>query len=129
MKQLSRRQFLQGLAAGFAVASMPAAIAITERTAAATEILGAPGWGFTIVGGSGPIGDSLILRPPGASISLADIDTCSILCWPEPLDIGQLQSNGGLIRLIPWQPYRKQFESVLPSDIDAAYREAKRWRM
>ena len=123
----SRRQFLQGMAAGFAVAAMPAGIAIAERTAAATEILKAPGWSFTIMGGSGGMGDSLILRPPGSYLSLAQMDLAHLLCWPEPLDVGALQDGGDMVRLIPWRPYRKQFEKLIPGDVWADYQRARKW--
>jgi hypothetical protein len=120
--KLSRRDFLKGLAAGMAVATIPAAIPLAERTEAATTILHAPGWRFIIRGGSGPIGDSLICLPPGVHWSPVFEPTTYI--WPERIPA----KFDRPIMLMPWRAYQKRIEAMIPEDLRDDYIAACRWR-
>ncbi len=124
---VTRRGFLQGFAAGFAVAAMPVAISLSERTEAATTILQAPGWKFVIRGGSGIIGDSLTMVLPGNQFREWDDDY--ILAFPDPLNVNRImESQPNQIRLIPWRPYLKQFEHLIPEDMWHKYQKARLWK-
>jgi len=128
--KLNRRQFLQGLAAGMAVATIPAAIPLVERTEAATNILHAPGWRFIMRGGSGGMGDSLICLAPGVSFNPMDDWPGRTFIWPErlPDTAGEMDEINRPITLMPWQKYRPQVEAMIPDDMRGQYEQACRWR-
>ncbi len=128
--KISRRGFLKGLAAGFAVASMPASIALIERTEAATEILRAPGWRFIMRGGSGGMGDSLICLAPGVDFNPMDDWPGRTFIWPErlPDTAGEMDYINRPITLMPWQKYREQVEAMVPDDLMDDYEMACKWR-
>lgn len=115
--KLNRRQFLQALAAGLAVASMPAAIPLAERVETATKAMKVPGWGFIVRGGSGGFGDSLILLPPGTAFNIYNLGHTYV--YPQPLP-NRPDLNGQIV-LMPWRKYQKQIEGMFPEVVAGRY--------
>ncbi len=121
--KLNRRQFLQALAAGMAVAAMPASIPLEQKIKTATEAMGAPGWRFIVRGGSGLVGDSLIMLPPGVSFNPQDDWHGRTFIHPETFPIDKLgpQVNRP-ITLMPWRKYQKEIESLFPEVVAHRYK-------
>ncbi len=122
--KVTRRSFLQGLAAGLAVAQMPVGIALAERTAKATEILKADGWKFMISGGSGGMGNSLIMVAPG---SIYDPYLIRQLCWPEKFTVSKASEYNQMM-LTPWHRYKNDIEHLIPTNMWPKYVRARNWR-
>ncbi len=121
--KLNRRQFLQALAAGMAVAAMPAAIPLAERTEIATKAMGAPSWRFIVRGGSGLTGDSLILLPPGVSFNPHDDWHGRTFIYPEEFPLLKIEGQvfNRPITLMPWRSYQKQIERLFPQVVARKY--------
>ena len=119
--KLDRRQFLQALGAGLAVAAMPATASLLERTAEATKAFGAEGWRFIVRGGSGLVGDSLMMLAPGVSFPMFDDWPGRTFIYPEVFSVEDLLATevNRPITLMPWRPYRQQLVDLL----DAKQRE------
>jgi len=125
--KLTRREFLQGLIAGLAVAALPKSIPISEATEAITEIVEAPGWRFIIRGGAGGMGDSLIILPPDVTFQPGLDWHGKTFVFPEPFDVDDIDTSQP-ITLMPWRRYREKIESLIPDDLQEIYQEALRWR-
>ena len=134
---MNRREFMQALCAGFAVAVLPASIPLIERTAEATEAMGAPGWRFIVRGGSAGVGDSLIMLPPG--VYFDPYNDGRTFIWPETLLIEEhaghvLMAKGNEIMfnrpitLTPWRPYQQSMWHLVPESAQEQYRQIIRKR-
>ena len=124
--ELTRRAFLQGLAAAIVVANAPPEVAraVEEKTKRET------GWGFIVRGRQ----QDLLMFPPGVypGPGIGDQGTSPLTYWwPEPLpidDIVKAGANGTLkhwIELCPWGPYRAQMQVLIPAELQE---KARNWR-
>jgi hypothetical protein len=122
--KLTRRQFIQALAAGMAVASMPAIIPLDKRTDIATKAMGAPRWRFIVAGGSGGMGDRLILLPPGVAFNPSDDWPGRTFIHPEPFPLYKIEGQefNRPITLMPWRSYQKQIENLFPEVVARKYK-------
>lgn len=123
--KLNRRQFLQGLAAGIAVAAAPPAMraAVIEESKEHTTLP----WGFVVRGRQ----EDLIMLPPGVHPypGIGEQGTAGIsYFWPQPFDLEELLETDlkQPIELCPWRPYRAAMESLIPDDLKWASRNYRR---
>ena len=128
--ELNRRQFLQGLAAGMAVAMAPPAVRATviEEAVEETQLP----WGFIVRGLKNP--DLIMLPPgvgPGPGIEIQGVSKFSYF-WPQRFDLEEVvkaAETGELnswIELCPWSPYRPQMEALIPEDLKW---KSQNWRL
>lgn len=131
--KLSRRQFLQGLAAGIVVASAPAAVraAVVDET---EKHIDGGRWGFIVRGGQ----EDLIMVPPGVAVPphIGERGVSRFTYWwPEDrFDVEKIVSAAeagrlhDIIELCPWAPYRSAMEDLIPPELKWASRHYRRPR-
>ncbi len=120
--KLNRRQFLQALAAGMVVASMPAIIPLAERTKIANEGMQVyEGFRYIVHGGSGPIGDRLVILPPGIHFDAYVDWQGRTFIYPDLLPSNIYELGNQAITLMPWRKYQLQIETMFPKIVGTRY--------